>query len=65
MIKSIKGIMGSIDGVEVYPIFSLMVFFIFFIILGWYVFTVNKKHIDKMKQIPLENDGDDTNNLNV
>lgn len=59
MIKSLKGIMGSIDGVEVYPIVSLMVFFVFFIVLGWYVFTVNKKHIDKMKQIPLDPDEDE------
>lgn len=56
MIKSLKGIMGSIDGVEVYPIVSLLVFFIFFVVLGWYVFTMNKKHIEKMKQVPLEKD---------
>jgi cytochrome c oxidase cbb3-type subunit 4 len=59
MIKSLKGIMGSIDGVEVYPIVSLLVFFIFFVVLGWYVLTLSKKHINKMKQIPLENDATD------
>ncbi len=56
MIKSLKGIMGSIDGVEVYPIFSLLVFFIFFAVLAWYVFTADKKHIDEMKQFPLDKD---------
>lgn len=59
MIKSLKGIMGSIDGVEVYPIVSLLVFFIFFVVLGWYVFTMNKKHVEEMKQVPLEKDADD------
>ena len=62
MIKSLKGIMGSIDGVEVYPIVSLLVFFIFFAVLGWYVFKADKKHIDKMKQIPLDNDENTTIN---
>jgi hypothetical protein len=56
MIKSLKGIMGSIDGVEVYPIVSLLVFFIFFVVLAWYVITMNKKHVEKMKQVPLEKD---------
>lgn len=50
--------MGSIDGVEIYPIVSLLVFFIFFLILGWYVYKTDKKHIDEMKQVPLENDND-------
>jgi cbb3-type cytochrome oxidase subunit 3 len=59
MIKSLKGIMGSIDGVEVYPIVSLLVFFIFFLVLGWYVFTMNKKHVEEMKQVPLEKDTED------
>jgi cytochrome c oxidase cbb3-type subunit 4 len=64
MIKSLKGIMGSIDGVEVYPIFSLLIFFIFFIVLGWYVFKLSKNHVDKMKQIPLENNAnEDSNNI--
>lgn len=55
--------MGSIDGVEVYPIFSLLIFFIFFVILGWYVFKLSKKHIDTMKQIPLEKDADVDQNI--
>jgi cytochrome c oxidase cbb3-type subunit IV len=58
MIKSLKGIMGSIDGVEVYPIFSLLVFFVFFVALGWYVLKADKKHIAKMKQVPLDNDNE-------
>jgi cbb3-type cytochrome oxidase subunit 3 len=58
MIKSIKGIMGSVDGIEIYPILSLLMFFVFFTILAWYVFSRDKKHIDKMKQIPLENDNE-------
>lgn len=58
MIKSIKGIMGSVDGIEIYPILSLLMFFVFFTILAWYVFTRDKKHIDTMKQIPLDNDNE-------
>ena len=45
-----------IDGVEIYPIISFGIFFIFFLTLLIWVVLVNKKYIQKMKNLPLENE---------
>lgn len=55
MLKFVKNHMDSISGIEIYPVISLLIFFIFFVALFWWVFTAKKDYIDKMSQIPLEN----------
>ncbi len=52
--------MDSIAGIEIYPIISLIIFFTFFMGLFWWVFTAKKKHIDEMRNIPLDNQNNDT-----
>lgn len=54
MLKYIKGHMTSIDGIEIYPIISLIIFFTFFIGLIWYISKTDKKTINELKQMPLE-----------
>jgi len=49
-----KNILQSIDGVAIWPVISFVIFFLFFICLLWWVVTVDKKFIQRMKQLPVE-----------
>lgn len=49
-----KNILQSIDNVAIWPIISFVIFFLFFLMLLWWVFTVNKKFIDYMSNMPIE-----------
>lgn len=44
----------QMDGVSIYPIFSLLVFFFFFLGLGWYVFRFDKKKLQHIENLPLD-----------
>lgn len=59
MLKFVKNHMDSISGIELYPVISLLIFFSFFVALFWWVFTAKKEYINKMSDIPLENQNDD------
>lgn len=54
MLSYIKGHLTSIDGIEIYPLISLVIFFTFFVGLGIYVFKADKKKINEIKQMPLD-----------
>ncbi|MDT7833362.1 CcoQ/FixQ family Cbb3-type cytochrome c oxidase assembly chaperone [Flavobacteriaceae bacterium S356] len=54
MLKFIKNHMESITGIEIYPLISLLIFFTFFVILFWWVFTAKKEYIQKVSNLPLE-----------
>jgi cbb3-type cytochrome oxidase subunit 3 len=45
----------TIDGVSVFPLIGLLLFFGFFITLLYLVFSADKKVIDKIKNIPFDN----------
>jgi len=47
--------MEDISGIEIYPLISLLIFFIFFVILFWWVFTAKKDYIERVSNIPLDN----------
>lgn len=47
--------MESITGIEIYPLISLLIFFIFFIVLFWWVITAKKDYIEKVSNLPLDN----------
>jgi len=49
-----KDVLQSIDNVQIWPIISFVIFFLFFLCLLWWVFTTDKKLIDKMKSLPIE-----------
>jgi cytochrome c oxidase cbb3-type subunit IV len=53
-----KNILQSIDNVAIWPMISFSIFFIFFLVLLWYVFTVDKNFIRKMKNMPLDKASD-------
>ena len=49
-----KQVLQSISGVDTYAVIALIMFFLFFLlILGW-VFTLNKKYVSQMENIPLD-----------
>jgi len=56
MLKFIKHHMAEIDGIEIYPIISLLIFFLFFTALFWWVMNSKKEYLDKVSQIPFEED---------
>ncbi|MEP0862099.1 MAG: cbb3-type cytochrome c oxidase subunit 3 [Ignavibacterium sp.] len=51
-----KEILQSIEGVEIYPIISLIVFVLFFIVVTIRLIRMDKNYINKMKQLPLNNE---------
>ena len=48
----------QIQNVAIWPIISLTIFFAFFIALIWWVIKVDRGYIKKMKQMPLDKDGE-------
>lgn len=51
-----KEVAQHIPGVSIYPIISLGIFFVFFLGMLLWVWKVDKKFIQKMKNIPIDND---------
>jgi len=54
MLKYIKGHLTSIDGIEIFPIISLVIFFSFFIGMLYYLYKIDNKTVNEIKNIPLE-----------
>ncbi|MCD9020056.1 hypothetical protein [Parachryseolinea silvisoli] len=55
-----KNVLQNIDNIAIWPVVSFVIFFLFFLCLLWYVFTADRKFIDKMKNLPVEATDDDT-----
>ena len=51
-----RNYLESIAGVGIFPLISLIIFFVFFLLLLVYVIRIDKKSLNNMKNIPL-NDG--------
>ncbi len=51
----IKDVLQSIEGIEIYPIISLLLFFITFVLMLIKVFNLDKKYLQKMGKLPLDN----------
>jgi cbb3-type cytochrome oxidase subunit 3 len=51
-----KNILSSMENIEIYPIISLLIFVIFFIGMFWWVIKVDRKYIDHMKEMPLNDE---------
>lgn len=49
-----KNILQNIDNIAIWPVISFIIFFLFFICLLWWVLTTDKKLIDKLRNLPLE-----------
>lgn len=51
-----KNVLQAIDNIAIWPVVSFVIFFLFFIVLLWWVFSVDKGFINKMKSLPLDKD---------
>lgn len=60
MLKFVNEHMESIIGIEIYPIISLLIFFTFFVALFWWVVTAKKDYINKVSNIPFDNQNNET-----
>jgi len=49
-----KKVLQTIDNIAIWPVISFVIFFVFFVCLLWWVFTADRKFIEKMKTMPLE-----------
>lgn len=49
-----KEILQSIDHVAVWPVVSFVIFFLFFMCLVWWTFSVDRKFVEKMKNLPID-----------
>jgi hypothetical protein len=49
-----KNYLESITGIGIYPLISLIIFVVFFAAVFLYVVKGNKKHFEKLSNIPLE-----------
>jgi hypothetical protein len=54
--RSIVNSLENLADLSIYPILSLLVFFIFFGIVSFWIITANKQKMEKMRNLPLEND---------
>lgn len=49
-----KNVLQSIDHIAIWPVISFVIFFAFFVGLLLYVFLADRKFIDRMKSMPLD-----------
>lgn len=56
-----KNVLQSIDNIQIWPVVSFVIFFIFFLCLLWWVFTADRKHIESMRSLPIEDDRQESN----
>ena len=61
MLKYIKHHLDTIAGVEIYPIISLLLFFLVFTAMLFIVMKMPKKNLEKLSNLPLDNDIKNTN----
>jgi cytochrome c oxidase cbb3-type subunit IV len=60
MFKFIKQYAETIKGIDVYPIISLFIFLLFFIAVLWYVKKMDKSSVEKMSNLPLDLEDDNS-----
>jgi cytochrome c oxidase cbb3-type subunit 4 len=57
-----KSVLESIDNIAIWPVVSFVIFFVFFIVLLFWVFSVDKGFINKMKSLPMDGEPVSTTN---
>ena len=56
-----KNVLQSIENIEIWPVISFVIFFIFFLCLLLWVFTTDKKFIERMKGLPFDEEKSKSN----
>ncbi|GAB2515710.1 hypothetical protein [Spirosoma aerophilum] len=49
-----KQFISKIPGADVYMVGSFLTFFVFFVLVGLYLFLVDKSYVKQMSQMPLD-----------
>lgn len=52
----IRNIVSHIGGIEAYGLVSIAIFFAFFLGMLVWAFRLNRRHLDRMSRLPLEDD---------
>lgn len=49
-----KNYFQGVHGIATYPMFSLVVFFVFFVAMTIWIMRADKKHLEEMSELPLQ-----------
>jgi cytochrome c oxidase cbb3-type subunit IV len=60
-----KNILQNIENIQIWPVISFVIFFLFFIVLLWWVITVDKKYVDDMGRLPLNDRAENKSTKNL
>lgn len=60
MFKFIKQYAETINGIDIYPIISLFIFLFFFLAVLWYVKKMDRSSVEKMSNLPLDPEDDNS-----
>ncbi len=58
-----KEVLQSIEGIEFYTIVSMLIFILFFVGMTIWLLKVDKKYIQTMSELPLENENNEISNF--
>ena len=56
MLRFISHTFDGMSGVALWPVISFVLFFSFFLGMLWWVFTVDRRHLDHMARTPLNDE---------
>ena len=59
-----KNVLQNIENIDVWPIISLSIFFFFFLCMAFWWWHMDKDHVKRMSEMPLEDDDDDPRVIN-
>ena len=48
-----KEVLRNIDNVAIWPVISFVIFFLFFVMLLWWALTADRKFINYMRNMPM------------
>lgn len=54
--KLVSHYFESISGIAIYPIISFLIFFFFFLAVTYLVITMDKKKVEELANMPLDQD---------
>lgn len=54
--KLVSHYFESVSGIAIYPIISFLIFFFFFLAVSYLVVTMDKKRVEELARMPLDQD---------
>jgi len=53
-----RDILQNTENLAIWPVISFVIFILFFLILVWWAFTADRKYIQEMSSMPLDDNKD-------